>query len=54
MFALDVAPDQSTATIAVAWKRPDGAVQVDIAGHGEGVEWVVTGLPNCPTLAHES
>lgn len=41
MFALDVAPDQSTASLAVAWRRPDGAVQTMLAEHRAGVEWVV-------------
>jgi hypothetical protein len=41
VFALDVAPDQSTASLGVAWKRPDGAGQVMLAAHREGVEWVV-------------
>jgi phage terminase large subunit-like protein len=42
MFALDVAPDQSTATIAAAWKRPDGATHVTLSDHQPGVEWVVS------------
>lgn len=41
VFALDVAPDQSSATIAVAWRRSDGGTQVMLADHRPGVEWVV-------------
>ncbi len=41
VFALDVAPDQSTASIAVAWRRSDGSTQVMLADHRPGVEWVV-------------
>ncbi len=41
VFALDVAPDHSTASLAVAWTRPDRAVQVMLADHRPGVEWVV-------------
>ena len=41
-FALDVAPDQSAASIAVAFKRPDGHVQVELADHRPGVDWVVS------------
>ena len=40
-FALDVAPDHSTASIAVVWQRPDGGTQVMLADHGPGVDWVV-------------
>ena len=38
-FALDVAPDHSTATIAAAWTTADGA-WLQLAAHGSGVEWV--------------
>ncbi len=41
VFALDVAPDHSSASLAVAWKRPDGAAHVMLADQREGVEWVV-------------
>jgi len=41
-FALDVAPDHSSASFAVAWKRPDGAAQVSLVDHREGVEWAAT------------
>ena len=40
-FALDVAPDHSSATIAVSWQRPDGSAQVDLADHRSGVDWIV-------------
>ncbi|HXH78099.1 hypothetical protein, partial [Nocardioides sp.] len=38
-FALDVAPDHSTATIAAAWSTPDGS-WLQLADHRPGVEWV--------------
>ena len=41
VFALDVAPDHSTATLAVAWKRPDATSQVMLVDHAAGLEWVV-------------
>jgi phage terminase large subunit-like protein len=41
VFALDVAPDHSTASLAVAWRRPDGAAHVMLVDQREGVEWVV-------------
>ncbi|MDP9392296.1 MAG: hypothetical protein M3P89_13200, partial [Actinomycetota bacterium] len=41
VFALDVAPDHSTASLAVAWTRTDGAAQVMLAEHLPGVEWIV-------------
>jgi phage terminase large subunit-like protein len=41
VFALDVAPDHSTASLAVAWTRPDGAAHMMLADQREGVEWVV-------------
>ncbi len=44
VFALDVAPDHSSASLAVAWRRPDGAAQVMLADHRESVQWVV---PRC-------
>jgi len=40
-FALDVPADQATATVAVAWHRPDGSVGVDLAEHRPGTDWVV-------------
>lgn len=39
-FALDVAPDQSTATVCASWRRDDGLVQVEVVEHAAGVEWV--------------
>ncbi len=44
LFALDVAPDHSSANLAVAWRRPDGAAHVMLADQREGVEWIV---PRC-------
>jgi hypothetical protein len=44
VFALDVAPDHSSASLAVAWRRPDGSAHVVLADQREGVEWVV---PRC-------
>ncbi len=41
VFALDVAPDHSTASLAVAWTRTDGASQVMLAEHLTGVDWIV-------------
>ena len=41
VFALDVAPDHSSASIAVAWKRPDGATHVMLADHLAGAEWFI-------------
>lgn len=41
VFALDVAPDQSTASLAVAWERPDGAAQVMLTDQKPGVGWLV-------------
>jgi phage terminase large subunit-like protein len=41
MFALDLAPDHATASIAVAWQRPDGAAQVMLAHVQQGVDGVV-------------
>lgn len=41
LFALDLAPDHSSASIAVAWQRVDGAAQVEVVQHAAGVEWVV-------------
>ncbi len=41
VFALDLAPQHETATIAAAWQRPDGASHVVVAEHAEGVEWVI-------------
>ena len=40
VFALDVAADHCTASIAVAWQRSDGGVHVMLADHREGVDWV--------------
>jgi phage terminase large subunit-like protein len=41
VFALDVAPDHSSASLAVAWRRPDGHAMVSLADRRDGVEWVV-------------
>lgn len=41
VFALDVAPDHSTATLVAGWRRPDDAVQLGVAEHLPGVDWVV-------------
>ncbi len=41
VFALDVAPDHSTASLAVTWTRADGASQVMLAEHLTGVDWIV-------------
>ncbi len=47
VFALDVAPDHSSASVAVTWRRPDSAAHVVLADHRQGVEWVV---PRCAEL----
>jgi hypothetical protein len=44
-FALDAAPDQSSTSLAVAWRRSDGASQVMLAKHGTGVDWVSERVP---------
>ena len=41
MFALDVAPDHSHASIAAAWRRPDTATQVMLTDDQPGVDWIV-------------
>ena len=40
-IAIDVSPDQSTASIAIAGRRPDGKPYVELIAHAEGVGWVV-------------
>lgn len=40
-FALDVAPDHSTATITSAWTLPTDAKWLQVADHRPGVDWVV-------------
>jgi hypothetical protein len=40
VFALDVAPDHSTATIAAGWTLPGGLKWLQLADHRVGVEWV--------------
>lgn len=40
VFALDVAPDHSSATVAAAWSTPDGT-WLQLADHRPGVDWVV-------------
>jgi hypothetical protein len=40
-FAVDVTPDRSFATIAVAGWRPDRRVHLEIVEHRPGVDWVV-------------
>ena len=39
-FGVAVAPDHSWSAIAVAWKRPDGAMHVELADYREGDEWL--------------
>jgi len=41
VFSVDLSPDHSTATLAVAWQRADGAAQVQLVDHRPGVDWVV-------------
>jgi hypothetical protein len=40
VFALSTAPDRSWAAIAVAWRRPDGDVQVQLADYRPTTAWV--------------
>lgn len=40
-FALDVTPERTAAAICVAGKREDGLLQVEVAEHRDGVDWVV-------------
>jgi hypothetical protein len=40
VFALSTAPDRSWSSIAVAWKRPDGDVQVMLADYRQTTSWV--------------
>jgi len=43
-FAFDVAPDRGSAAIAVAGRRPDGLLQVEVSEHRRGAAWVVPEL----------
>lgn len=38
-FGVAVAPDREWSAIAVAWKRPDGRVQVMVADYKAGTDW---------------
>lgn len=40
VWAVDVSPDQASAAVAVAWRRPDGAAQVQVVDHRPGVGWL--------------
>lgn len=40
VFALSTAPDRSWAALAVAWRRPDGDVQVMLADYRQTTAWV--------------
>jgi hypothetical protein len=40
VFAVATAPDRSWSAIAVAWRRPDGLVQVMLADYKQGASWV--------------
>jgi hypothetical protein len=42
VFALDIAPDHSTATISTAWLASDGSKWLQYADHRPGTEWVVS------------
>lgn len=39
-FGIDVAPDRSSAAVAVAGLRPDGLLHVEVVAHQPGVAWV--------------
>jgi len=41
VWSLDVAPDHSSSSLAVAWQRPDGAAQVQLVDQHAGVDWIV-------------
>ena len=41
MFAVEVNPERSSATVAVCGRRPDGMVVVEVADQRAGLEWVV-------------
>jgi hypothetical protein len=41
VFALDAAPDQTCASIAVAGKRADGLYQFAVVAHERGTDWLV-------------
>jgi hypothetical protein len=43
-FAFDVTPDRSRSTIAVAGKRDDGLIHLEVADHRPGTGWVVERL----------
>jgi phage terminase large subunit-like protein len=40
VWAVDVSPDQESAAVAVAWRRPDVVVQVQTVDHRPGAGWV--------------
>ena len=40
VFAVDVSPEQASASIGVAWRRPDGVPQVQLVERREGVGWL--------------
>jgi phage terminase large subunit-like protein len=44
VFAFDVSPDRGSAAIAVAGRRPDGHLQVEVSEHRRGAAWVVPEL----------
>jgi len=41
VFAIEVAPDRSSAAISVCGKRPDGFIGVQVIEHREGTKWLV-------------
>lgn len=41
IFAIEVAPDRSSAAIGVAGRRPDGFIGVQVVEHREGTSWIV-------------
>jgi hypothetical protein len=40
-FSIDIDPGRTSATIAVAGKRPDRLTQIEIAAHKHGTKWVI-------------
>jgi hypothetical protein len=40
VWAVDVSPEQASASVAVCWRRADGVPHVQLVEHGEGVGWL--------------
>lgn len=46
VFAVDVAPDRSSATVAMAGERADGLWHLEVIDHNRGVGWVIPRVTN--------